>query len=70
MTTHAITKQMTRHHIGTKPVVVIPLSIWQDIEEKLEEWEIAHTTKLSKQIAKARAEVRAGKIVSFDDLVV
>ncbi len=42
--------------IGKNPVVVLPLKIWQEIENKLEELEMAESKTLRKKIAKARAE--------------
>lgn len=41
---------------GKKPVVILPLAIWKEIEDKLEDMEATESMALRKKIAKARAE--------------
>lgn len=42
--------------IGKIPVVVLPLKMWQEIENKIEELEMMHSRSLRKKIVKARSE--------------
>ena len=42
--------------IGKKPVVVLPLEKWREIEDYLEDLEMAQSQIFKKKIAKARKE--------------
>ena len=47
--------------LGKTPVVVLPLSQWKKIEDMLEDLEMLRSENFKRSIAKARAEVKAGK---------
>lgn len=42
--------------IGDKPVVVLPLDIWHEIEDRLENLEMSGSENLRKKVAQARKE--------------
>ncbi len=42
--------------IGNKPVVVLPLKIWREIEAKLEDLEMAESGTFREKISKVRGE--------------
>lgn len=56
MTTKALLAQAKPASIGKRPVVVLPLSAWRKIEDKLEDAEMMGAVKLRKKIARGRAE--------------
>ncbi|MFQ6120591.1 MAG: hypothetical protein ACE5KE_12010 [Methanosarcinales archaeon] len=49
-------------------VVILPLKKWKEIEDKLEDLEMMRSKKLAKEIAKARAEVKRGAVVTLEEL--
>ncbi len=51
--------------IGSKPVVVVPLKKWEEIEDLLEDLEIFKSKKFKADIKKARIEKR----IPFDDVL-
>lgn len=46
----------TNLKIGKTPVVILPLNIWKEMENKLEDLEMLESQTLRKKIAKARSE--------------
>lgn len=54
--------------LGDKPVVVMPLEKWGEIELLLEDLEMSRSKKLAKDIAKARKEYREGKFINLEEL--
>lgn len=56
MITSLILKNAKTLRIDKKPVVVLPLDIWKEIEERLEDFEMMASRALRKKIAKARSE--------------
>jgi len=42
--------------IGKEPVVIIPLKLWENLEERLEDFEARTSLSFQKKIVKARAE--------------
>ncbi len=42
--------------IGNKPVVIIPIEVWESIKDQLEDLEILKSKFLKNKIKKARAE--------------
>ena len=49
-------------------VVILPLKKWKEIEDKLEDLDMARSKKLAKEIAKARVEVKKGEVVTLEEL--
>ncbi|MEK7192367.1 MAG: hypothetical protein AAB646_02545 [Patescibacteria group bacterium] len=56
MTTAKLLEQSKVQKIGKKPVVVLPLSIWKEIEDRLEDVQANESKSFKKKIAKARME--------------
>lgn len=56
MTSSKLLDKTDFQKIGKKPVVVLPLAIWREIENRLEDLAIQESKKLRKKIAKARSE--------------
>lgn len=50
--------------IGKLPVVVLPLDYFEKIKEDLEMYQ---SKTLRKEIVKARAEVKKGKVLTFEE---
>ncbi len=42
--------------IGKEPVVIVPLKQWEDLEDRLEDFEMSSSVFFRKKIAKARGE--------------
>lgn len=51
-----ILEKVSSVKIGKSPVVVLPMNVWREIEEKLEELSMLNAVGLRKKIAKARLE--------------
>lgn len=56
MTTAKLLEQGKRQKIGKKPMVVLPLKIWEEIEDRLEDLEAKESKQFVKKILKARSE--------------
>jgi len=56
MTTVKLLEQHSVQKIGKKPVVVLTLETWREIEDRLENLEMSESNKFKKKITKARAE--------------
>ncbi len=56
MTVATILKKTKQQNIGKAPVVLVPLKVWREIEDKLEDFEIMNSEALRKRIMKARKE--------------
>ena len=57
MTARQLVQQVKRMEIkkmGKNPVVVLPLKVWQEIEDYLEDWEMGQSKQLASKIKKAR----------------
>lgn len=56
MTVTQLLNTTIEQKIGRNPVVILPLKTWREIENLLEEIEMAHSTNFIKKIAKARTQ--------------
>lgn len=56
MTTSTLLKMAKAQKIGRTPVVILPLNIWEELKDKLEDLEMMKSQFLRKKIAKARSE--------------
>jgi hypothetical protein len=56
MTIQTLLEKSKIQKIGKTPVVVLPLKIWREIENRLEDAEMSASVFLRKKIAKARSE--------------
>lgn len=57
MTTTQLLQQIKRTDItklGENPVVVLPLKVWNELEDRIEDLEIEESKKLAKKISMAR----------------
>ena len=54
--------------ISKEPMVILPLRLWESIEEKMENLEVNNSKKLKKAITKSRKEIKKGKVVSLSQL--
>ncbi len=68
MTISALLSKTKIQKIGKTPMVVIPLSVWGKIENYIEDLEMINSPSLRKNIKKARAEVKKGLVVPFEEL--
>lgn len=55
---HLVLDKIKSHKIGKTPIVLLPLPLWEDIEDRLEELEMLRSVTLREKIAKARLEKR------------
>lgn len=55
--------------IGRAPFVVLPLKIWEEIEDRLEDLRIVDSSFLASKIAKARREKRQYSAVEVRKMV-
>jgi hypothetical protein len=56
MTIQILLEKSKIQKIGKTPVVVLPLKIWREIENRLEDMEMSASVFLRKKIARARSE--------------
>lgn len=56
MTTTELLKKIDIQKAGKIPMVVLPLYVWEEIEDKLENLEILKSKNLKKKISAARSE--------------
>ena len=56
MTPSKLLEQSREQRIGKKPVVVLPLAVWRELENRLEDLIMLESKKLKSKIAKARSE--------------
>lgn len=71
MTTATLLKTMqtfTPTYIGKRPVVVLPLDTWEEIQDRLEDIEMLSAKKLPLSIKKSRQQIKVGNVVRLEDL--
>lgn len=71
MTTAVLVKKVksyTATGFGKEPMIVLPLLVWEEIQEHLEDLEILASKNLAKDVEKSRQEIKKGKTVSLRDL--
>ena len=59
MTTQQLIRKIKKtevQKIGKAPVVVLPLKVWQEIQDSLEDLQLAGSRLLTRKISKARLE--------------
>ena len=56
MTIATILKKTKQQRIGKTPVVFVPLDVWHEIEDRLENLEMMNSVAFRKKITKARKE--------------
>lgn len=58
MSTTKLLEHGKQQKIGKKPMVVLPLKIWKEIENRLEDLQAKESKNFLKKIAKARLETK------------
>lgn len=71
MTTAVLLKRIntyTAHKVGKAPMVVLPLNMWEEIQEHLEDLEMLASKKLAKDVKQSRLQIKKGQTVSLNNL--
>lgn len=58
-----ILKKTATIRIGKEPVVLVPLKLWRQAEDYLEDQEALASKRFVRRIASSRREVAAGRLV-------
>ena len=72
MTTTALIKTIhtsTTSYIGKRPVVVLPLHTWEEIQNYVEDIEASRSKHLKKDIERGRKDIKSGKGSLLKDLL-
>lgn len=72
MTVNTLLKKLSSQDttiIGKDPVAILPLNLWEQIQDYLEDIAMTQSHGLKKEITKARREVKDGRVVKFEDLI-
>ena len=65
MNTLTMLKKIRPQKIGKLPIVILPLDYFEKMKEDLE---MSYSKRLPKEIKEARAEIKAGELLSFDEV--
>ncbi len=71
MTTLALVKKLQSYSpitLDKTPMVVLPLDVWEDFQDRLEDIEMLSAKKLPRSIQLSRQQIKAGKIVALKDI--
>ena len=71
MTTLTLVKHLQKYSpvtINKTPMVILPLDVWEDFQDRLEDIEMLSAKKLPQSIKKSRQQIKAGKFVTLEDL--
>ena len=63
MNTVSIIEKSKTIKIGKEPVVLVPLKLWQKLEDYLEDQEALSSKKYLSRIQKARKDISGGRII-------
>ncbi len=63
MTKVAILHKTNTIRIGKEPVVLVPLKLWRQLEDYLEDQEALASKRFVRKIAKGRKDAAAGKLI-------
>ncbi|MBI4098458.1 MAG: hypothetical protein HY437_00300 [Candidatus Magasanikbacteria bacterium] len=58
MTVAQLLKKKSIQKVGGTPMVMVPLPVWYELEELIEDWEMAHSETLQKRIAASKKSKR------------
>ncbi len=58
-----IVEKSTTLHIGKEPVVVVPLKLWRQFEDYLEDQEALASPKFLRKVRKGRKDAASGKLI-------
>ena len=59
----AIVEQSVTLRVGKEPVVIVPLKLWQEIQDRLEDREALASKKFLRHIRQGRKAAAAGKLI-------
>lgn len=59
----AIIEQSTTLRVGKEPVVIVPLKLWQEIQDRLEDREALTSKKFLRRIRQGRKAAASGKLI-------
>ena len=59
-------KNVRHEQIGKLPVVILPLTQWQEVEAILEEYEMLSSSSYRTSIAESRQQIKQGKGYRLD----
>ncbi len=66
MTISTILEKTKIQKIGKMPVVVLPLDIWRQLEDILEEYQMSYSPAYIKSIEESRKQIKSGKLYELD----
>jgi PHD/YefM family antitoxin component YafN of YafNO toxin-antitoxin module len=73
MTTSVLAKKISKLSkkvtVKKEPSVLLPLSLWEELQERLEDLEAVSSANYRRKIDRAKTEIKEGKIVSFEEVV-
>lgn len=72
MTTATLIKTVhasTPTYVGKRPVVMLPLDTWEEIQDYVEDIEANRSKQLKKDIDRGRKDIKAGKGILLKDLL-
>lgn len=69
MTIVQLLNNKTEQKIGKQPVVVLPLKMWREIEEKLEDMAMERSKILKRKISRARAQKEFYSVAEVKNLL-
>lgn len=52
-----------------EPVILLPFSLWEELQDKIEDLEALSSVNYGKKIERARKETKEGKVVPFDKVI-
>ena len=63
MSEKAVLQKGTTITIGKEPVVIVPLKLWQEMQDRLEDREAISSPKYLRRIVSGRRAAAAGKLI-------
>ncbi len=60
------TDQISHQKIGNKPVVVLPLEMWEQIEDQLENTQMVTSLSYRRAVARSRTQAKRGKVYELN----
>ena len=59
----AIVEQSMTLRVGKEPVVIVPLKLWQELQDRLEDREALASKKFLRRIRQGRKAAAGGKLI-------
>ncbi len=64
-----IDKLSERIIVKKEPSVLLPFSLWEEIQDKLEDFEAFSSVGYEKKMKRAQKEIKEGKVTPFNTIV-